>query len=82
MLSKGASYLTTAVLANVVVVVVQVVHGAPAPLWSDRRAIEDPFAVLDPQKWANPDDSKHPKSPMSRLCLPVFRFNGILSDMG
>lgn len=49
MLSKAARYLAAVVLANGA-------HGAPAPLSLDRRSIAEPFAVLDPQIWVNPDD--------------------------
>jgi hypothetical protein len=49
MLYKGGNYLAAAVLANVA-------RGAPAPLSFGRRAIDKPFAVLDPQNWVNPDN--------------------------
>ena len=66
MLSKGASYLTAAVLANAV-------HGAPAPLSLDRRrAIEEPFAVLDPQNWVNLDNSEHYSSPVTDPAFHVL----------
>lgn len=53
MLSKGARYLTAAVLANIA-------NAAPARLSLARRAVEEPFAVLDPQIWVNPDSVSGP----------------------